>query len=299
MNNHARNRGARKSLYSLVTLLPLLFLWSCTDRPTAETARSGQMTLALDRSLEEVAARERDQFTAYYPDARITLLPDASQKTLRHLLDHTARAALIGAAPDASEDSLFMKLNPPLRREPVARDAIICIVSRQSPLKALSVKQLEALLTRKGAGLPPFVREDDYRLRSFFATRRHQKRGEVRALGCRTEGEVIRRVAARREGIGLLFLSAFDAAKKSGSLQDSVRILPLSPEGAGGEPLLPSRQNIFDGSYPLVSIVYYVYYSGDALPAGFGSWFAGSGQKAIEQSSLTPWKMIERTILLK
>ena len=299
MNNHARNRSIAKNICFFLTLLPLLFLLNCTDRPMDETARSGKMTLALDRSLEDIAHRERDMFTGYYPEARITLLPDASANTLRHLLDHSARAALIGAAPEAGEDSLFAQLNPPLRREPVARDAIICIVNRHNPLKALSVNRLEALLSRSGEGTPPFVREDDYRLRSVFARRTRQKSGALRALSCSSDLELIGRVAAKRDGIGLLFLSAFDSFISSGTLQDSVRILPLVPEGRGVEPVFPTRKNIFNGGYPLVTTVYYVYYSGDALPAGFGSWFAGSGQKAIERSSFTPWKMIERTILLK
>ena len=62
--------------------------------------------------------------------------------------------------------------------------------------------------------------------------------------------------------------------------------------------LFPTQQTMFDGSYPLVTTVYYVYFSGDALAAGFGSWLGSGGQKAFERSSLAPFKLVERTIIL-
>ena len=62
-----------------------------------------------------------------------------------------------------------------------------------------------------------------------------------------------------------------------------------TPQGGRKDPLTVS----------LAATVYYVYYQGDALAAGFGSWLGSAGQKAFERSSLAPYRLVERTIILK
>ena len=79
---------------------------------------------------------------------------------------------------------------------------------------------------------------------------------------------------------------------------NEIRIIPLAKDDAS-TPYPPTQQNIFEGLYPLVTTVYYVYYAGDALAAGFGSWLSTSGQKTFEKSSLAPYRAFQRTIILK
>ena len=126
-----------------------------------------------------------------------------------------------------------------------------------------------------------------------------QKRKDLKAWAYKSDEEVIARVAVDSKAVALLFRSSLDAAENQALLREHVRILPLFTQSDRAHAYLPTRQNIFDGLYPLVTTVYYVYYSGDALAAGFGSWLGSSGQKAIERSSLVPFRLLERTIILK
>jgi len=299
MNNKASQRVSVEVITALMLLLPLLLLMNCSPREVDETARSGKMTLAFDRNLRDIATTEREMFIRYYPDTRITLMPSASGKSLKHLLAHEVRAALISGKPEAAEDSLFATLQPPLRREPVAHDAIVCIVNRLNPAGKLSLTELAPLFSGKESEAIPLVVADDYRLQSLFASGIGIKIKDLYARVCTTESELIKRVSSDKRAVGVLFRSSLDGTLAEEMAQNRIKVLPLSKDSFSSHPYLPTQQNIFEGLYPLVTTVYYVYYSGDPLAAGFGSWIGGRGQKAIERSSFAPYKPVERTIILK
>jgi len=297
------NKAYRRLMFTVAKVLSLLFfsivLISCFDRQSGESARSGQMTLALDRQFGDVAGRQAEYFTRYYPDARITLKLSASGKTLKHVLEHNARAALISGKIEAGEDSLFSKKNRPLRCEPVAIDAIVCIVNRKNPLSSLSKKELVFFCSDKEMnGENVLLTADDYRLRSVLASHLGINKKNLRARGCSSETELIKRVSNDTKAVGLLFLSSLYGVHGEGIARQDFKIIPLAQDSALAHPYMPTQQAIFEGRYPLITIVYYVYYSGDALAAGFGSWLTSSGQKIFEKSSLAPYRPIERTIIL-
>ena len=301
MNNKAYQRVPSKFIRTLLLLLPLLLLITCAQPQRDETARSGQMAVAVDRSLLDIAGTQSEMFIRYYPDARITLTPSPTGKTLKHLLLHNTRAALISGEPEASEDSLFATLKQPFRREPVARDAIVCIVNSLNSATMLTLPELEALYSgQESHGMTPFLTADDYRLKSTFAAGIGKKAKDLRAWSCNSETELISRVSTDPKAVGLLFRSSLDQLVTARKGEKGIKIIPLAKESAGGQPYQPTQQNIFEGLYPLVTTVYYVYYSGDALAAGFGSWLSSlSGQKLFEKSPLAPYRAAARTIILK
>jgi phosphate transport system substrate-binding protein len=304
MKNKLSPGAAVKVIGGLLFLLPALLLVNCTQRPVGETAKSGRMTIAVDKPLEEITGSQAETFSRYYPDARITIIPVTSRKSLKYLLDGKVNAALISGETEAGEDSLFAKLKRPLRREPVARDAIVCIVNRRNPSIMLSIKELAALFSeRENDGVTPLVTTDDFRILSLLAATTGKKRTELHPWACSSDAALIERVSADKRAVGLLFRSSFDraltVALKQGKRESNIRIVPLAKESTVAEAFLPTQQNIFEGRYPLVATVYYVYYPGEALAAGFGSWLGSSGQKAFERSSLAPFRLVERTIILK
>jgi phosphate transport system substrate-binding protein len=306
IKNKIMHRAALKILRGMLILFPAFLLQNCTQHPVSETARSGNMILAVDRQLEEIIGNQAEIFSRYYPEAKITLIPAASGMSLKHLFDGKARGALISGEPEAVEDSLFSQLKRPIRREPVAREALVCIVNSRNPALTLSVSELGALFSAKEGekGVTPLVTADNFRILSLLAAKTGKKRTELHPWACSSDIELIKRVSADDRAIGVLFLSSFDGAlkmaRKQGKSFNSIRILPLANGNKGTPVYLPTQQNIFDGRYALVTTVYYVYYAGDALAAGFGSWLGSSeGQKVFERSSLAPFRLVERTIILK
>ncbi|NTU45321.1 MAG: phosphate-binding protein [Chlorobiaceae bacterium] len=299
MNKIRGTKAYKQLLPPLSLLLLLLMLSGCRERPAAETARSGVLIVSVDRQLQGVADIQGEVFSRHYPDSRITIVPDASGKTLMPLLNQKAGAALISGELQPQEDSLVASLNRPLRREPVGRDALVCIVNSNNRVATLSLKELSVMFSRKGSETTPLIRGDDYRLETLLAGKIGKKREDLRAWACRSDGELIRRVGADRSAVGVLFRSAFNAGTISDAERNLVTVVPLVSDRSGGKASLPTRQNIFDGSYPLVTTVYYVYYPGNVLATGFGSWLSSSGQTVFERSALVPFKLLERTIILK
>ena len=291
-------RAIFRVISSLLLFCPAFLLLNCTQQPAGETAKSGHLMLAVDRHIAGIAAIQTDNFSRYYSDATVTLLPDDSGNSLKHLLDGSVKAALISGTPEAAEDSLFAQQQRPIRREPVARDAIVCIVNSRNTVISLSTKELGLLFSERGkSGEVPLVIANDFRLLSLLAAKTGKKRGELSPFSCSSEQELIKRVSFDSRAVGLLFRSSFEQALKEGD-NNNIRILPIG--GGGEKPSLPTQQNIFEGRYPLVTLVYYFYYPGDALAAGFGSWLSsGAGQKAFERSFLAPYRLVERTIILK
>ena len=303
VKNKAIQRAVFRVMGTLLFFCPVVLLLNCKPQSTDETAKSGSLSVAVDRHLEGIAGNQAESFSLSYPGATVKLLPDASGKSLKHLLEGRVKAALISGEPEAAEDSLFAQLKRPLRREPVARDAIVCIVNSRNPVTTLSTNELGDLLSAKEEGRAvPLVRADDFRMLSLLATATGKKRGELRPWSCSSDAELIARVSTGRRAVGLLFRSSLDRslviAPGERKSENRFRIVPIAK---GSEPpCLPTQQNIFDGSYPLGTLVYYLYYPGDALAAGFGSWLSsGAGQKAFERSSLAPYRLVERTIILK
>jgi phosphate transport system substrate-binding protein len=298
-----RNKLFQRSFLTLIPLvfplLSLFFMLSCTQRPADETARSGKMTLAVDRQLGDIADSQTKMFSSYYPDAHLTVTPVSSNKSIKLLLNRSVRAALIGGKPEATEDSLFATKKPSLRREPVARDAIVCIVNSRNPSRKISLEELDALFTgSEKKGLTPLVTADDFRLQSIFASKMGKRRDDLKPWACTSDAELIRRVSADNNAVGLLFNSSPELTIETSKNKSHIRILSVSEKTRATPPYLPTQQHIYDGRYPLVVTVYYVYYAGDALAAGFGAWLGSAGQKAFERSSFAPVKLVERKIFL-
>ncbi len=284
------------------TLLPvflIVLMQSCSPRQVDDTARSGQMTLAVDKQLADIADSQVKMFRGYYPDAHISLMPVSSNESLKLLLDHRVRGALIGGTPEAAEEALFATQSSSLRREAVAHDAIVCIVNSRNPLRSISLEELKNLFTgQREHGMTALVKADDFRLQSNFAATTGIKRENIRAWGCSSDSTLIMRIAADESALGLLFQSSPEVRRVLERATGNIRILPIANKLNGAAALFPTQQTIFDGSYPLVTSVYYLYFSGDPLAAGFGAWLGSGGQKAFERSSYAPFKLVERTIIL-
>ncbi|MEI6692486.1 MAG: substrate-binding domain-containing protein [Chlorobium sp.] len=304
MNKKALHHRKVRTFIRLFYLFSLCLFTACTQKEGSETARTGRMTFAVDRQLKEISATQIELFNRYYPDAEITLMPVSSAGTLKNLLNHQARAALISGELTVAEDSLFTALQPPLRREPVAREAIACITNRSNPLETLSIAELKTIFTgnvtgKDTTGFIPLMSADDFRLHSLFAAKIGIHTKNLHAHICSSEAELFKRVATDKKAVAVLFRSSLNSQPVPAIPLNDIKIIPVSIDRQGSKSYMPTQQNIFEGLYPLVTTVYYVYYSGDALAAGFGSWLGTSGRKVFETSSLAPFRSLERTIIMK
>lgn len=283
-------------------LLLLLLLSSCMQHAPREEAGSGTLEVVVEEGLEEAFRIQSELFSRYYPEAAITVRTLPSSQIPEALAAGSARAAIISAAPSAREDSLLALSGEGFRREPVARDALVCVVNRSSALEKIDLARLGELFLeesrQEGNPLVPLLLNDHHRSASALAGLLHRESGVPGAWGTETPASMLERIALDPTAIGLLFLSTYERAVQEGSEVSRLRLLAVAAE-PGTRAELPSRRAVFSGAYPLATTVLYLYRAGEALPTGFGAWLAREGQKSFEGGLLVPWRQPVRTIILK
>ncbi|ABB23912.1 PstS family phosphate ABC transporter substrate-binding protein [Pelodictyon luteolum] len=290
--------SSRPAFVLIPGLLLGLILGSCTGGSTPESPIRGEMRLVADPGLLSVASMQSELFTRYYPDARVVTIGADSLSALNSLLSGRSKAALTLRCPSPDAG----KLTPSLRVEPVARDAVVLVVNENSPLTYISKEAVFQAFSGMRAdgdnGLLPLIAADDTILRELLDGGDALKGRKLQAYGCRSQQEMLQRVAGDSHAVGIILRSAFQTARADHAAPDKLRLLAVSADAAGAEPVTPDPENILNGSYPFVAEVCYIYYSGEALPAGFGAWLSAEGQKAFENGPLVPYRQRVRTIIL-
>jgi phosphate transport system substrate-binding protein len=267
------------------------------------TPTSGSVSIAADRPLFAVTTLQAQYFSAHYPDTRVSISESGSDRSLLRLIQHEVQGAMLNGPTTLQEDSLIGRMKLSLRKEPVARNAWVCIVNPGNPVRSFSLDGLRALFSGNHGGLNkvggreiplrPYITSDDFRLRTGLALKLYGSAVKLEAIPCGTEAEMIERVASEPGSMGILPLSSL-----ANGTENRVRIVPVST-AFGSKPVAPAQFDIFTGNYPLSTIVYYVYDTHDPLAAGLGSWLAKEGQKAFERSVIAPYRREERKIILK
>ncbi len=290
--------SSRPAFALIPGLLLGLLLGSCTDNSIPESPIRGEITLAADPALLSLASMQSELFTRYYPDARVVTIGADSLSALNSLLSGRSKAALTLLCPSPD----LRKRTPLLRVEPVARDAVVLVVNENSPLTYISKEAVFQAFSGMRAdgdnGLVPLIAADDTVLRKLLDGGDALKGRKVQAYGCRSQQEMLQRVAGDRHAVGIILRSVFLWEKASHSAPGNLRLLAVSADTGGTGPVAPDPENILNGSYPFVAEVCYIYYSGEALPAGFGAWLSTEGQKAFENGPLVPYRQRVRTIIL-
>lgn len=298
-----RSAGAAFMRSSLAAALLVLSMSGCGAGGDARTsATEGTLRLAVDASLAEAAVSQTEIFSAHYPEASVAVTPELTGKTLLTLLKRESDAVLVNGSLLPEEDSLLARPKLGGRKEPVARDALICIVSRLSPLDSVSTGALGAALSGRNPSKTGFVvwtARNDYRL---LATLRHlldTGDAALHAMQADSDSLLVEKTAVDPRAVGLLYLSAWNTLSLSETTRSRVRMLPVASEKEGSGAVMPSEQHIYDGQYPLATLVYYIYIPGNPLAAGLGSWLSREGQKGFERNYLAPLRQLPRTIILK
>ncbi|UWX58564.1 substrate-binding domain-containing protein [Chlorobaculum sp. MV4-Y] len=274
---------------------------------SCDTPISGTLAVAVDQSLIAVARIQAEAFSDQYPKAAIKRSSESSRPVLQ-LLEKKVDAALIEGALSAREDSLLSTLKHPVKRQPVARNALVFVVNRANPVRSVSVSDLKAVFSGqatdwKSLGGSPgkivaCLDGSNLRARALLS---EMLFGRTDALDATAEPDLPRllnRVRDDRNAAAVMTLPAYAAALRSGGYGSSIKAVPVSA-GAGSKPVAASPETVYTGEYPLSMDIFYLYDPYDPLATGFGAWLAKEGQKLFERGDMAPYEQLVRTIILK
>jgi phosphate transport system substrate-binding protein len=268
------------------------------------TPISGTLAVAVDRSLVPVAEIQAKAFSEQYPKAAIKLSPESSRPVLR-LLERRVEAALIEGALSAREDSLLSTLKRPLKRQPVARNALVFVVNRANPVRSVSVAVLKAVFEGRFTGwqslggspgkIVACLDGSNLRARALLSELLLVSPDSLVASAEADMPRLLERLRKDRNAAAIMTLPAYAAALRSG-YADSIEALPVSANG--GESVEASPETLYTGEYPLSTDIFYLYDPYNPLATGFGAWLAKEGQKLFERGDMAPYEQLVRTIIL-
>ncbi|AAM72339.1 MAG TPA: phosphate-binding protein [Chlorobaculum sp.] len=273
---------------------------------SGDTPISGTLAVAVDQSLTAVAGIQAAAFSDQYPNAAIKLSQESSRPVLR-LLEKKVDAALIEGALSAREDSLLSTLKHPVRRQPVARNALVFVVNCANPVYSVSIANLKAIFSGRltdwkslGGSRGTIVAcldGSNLRARTLLS---EMLFGKTEALSASAEPDLptlLDRVSKDRYAAAIMTLPEYAASLRSG-YGSSIKAVPVSAD-AGGKPVAASPETIYTGEYPLSTDIFYLYDPYNPLATGFGAWLAKEGQKLFERGDMAPYEQLVRTIILK
>jgi len=310
-----RARNIIIAIILFVGLLVPVWMWMRTPTKTyrtgslvpVETATRGDASVAVDRSLLKVMQLQSRSFTDHYPNVKVSLSPEPSGRTLLRLLDREAGAAVVDGGLIREEDSVVSSMKRPVKKEPIARNALVFIVNRANPVIAINLGDLKRVfsgsakewknLGGQAGEIVACVDGSDFRSQAILSEALYGKAHRLSATAMPDIGSVISRVAEDERACAIVTLPEYASALKSVN-SARIKALPVSRK-AGDAPVEATPASVYAGQYPLVSIVYYLYDPYDPTAKGFGAWLAKEGQTLFERGDIAPYHQTVRTIILK
>lgn len=252
-------------------LLSLICTLGVAAAPPARTsyappkALEGELTLVGSDSMEPLVILWFDAFQKFHPQAHLKAISKGSATAPPALAEGRCAVGPMSRAMEAEEEA---KVEAALGAKPmrllVAYDALAIWVNRANPIQRLTLEQLDAIFSAtkkrgwelpmdtwgdlglRGAwrkrGIQPFGRDPLSGTRAFFKEKVLQK-GEF-SPRCKVGGDQWAVVEAPGKNAAGISYGPLNYA------EPIVRQVPLSP-GCGKPGVLPTRENIAKGSYPL------------------------------------------------
>nr|WP_320131784.1 substrate-binding domain-containing protein [uncultured Holophaga sp.] len=260
--------------------------------PAVDAALNGYLPVAdpLEGTVDMVGSDSMDplvqlwaeSFRSIYPKLQFQIISRGSATAPRALLAGTTLVGHMSRPMNDEELKAFeAKYGYAPTRVVVAADALAVYVNANNPIKQLTLQQVDAIFssTRKagypkdiavwgGLGLTgewasraiqPYGRNENSGTRAFF--KEHTlKKGEYKDIVKALPDQFATVEAVAMDGAGIAY----------GPVQHSVRMVKAVPlvDFGGGEPMLPTVENILGARYPLNRFLY-IYVNkapGKALP---------------------------------
>ncbi|MGD9496775.1 MAG: phosphate ABC transporter substrate-binding protein [Armatimonadota bacterium] len=232
------------------------------------------------------------------PNVQVNVAGGGSGTGIAQLIDGTADIADASRAikPEEKDKAAAAGVNPV--ELTIAYDGIAAIVHPDNPITELSIEQLsdiysgrttrwadlgvegmgEIIVVGRDASSGTYGSWEEMVVQAPDDTREYAPEMQQMQSNEAVKAEVARNEAA----IGYIGL---------GYVDESVKVVPVVPSG-GGEAVIPTRETVFDQSYP-VSRALYVYTNGEpqGIIKDYLDWCMGpEGQKIVEEEGFVPAK---------
>lgn len=281
----------------------------------ADSLVSGKATIIADEAYKPILEDQKFLYQIRYPETDFNMIYTGEDSAYQRLLKDSSAVVVVSTPPTEKQMAYFKEKGFPLNVCPIAYDAIVVVVNKNSPLEKLSHRQLkdlisgkilnwEQLLTggkmagpvflgfnHKGSGIISHLQEKELAAGEKFSPNTGTFKNTLALLDS---------VKKHDNLVGFIpynYISDKDDTL-SRSIKQNFKIISLQSVRDTAVFVLPSQTSIADSTYPLRRKVLAINHEGKSgLGTGFVIFMASHhGQRAMLKAGLVPATMPGRLI---
>lgn len=285
-----------------------------------DTPTSGNITIAIDESVQPLFDLQLETFHALYKKAKINALYLPEGEAIKHFMNDSVKVVVSTRQLTDEEKDYFKQKKVPVKTTKVAYDAVAMIVNNQNADSTLTLAQLgdimQGKITTWNQVHPSFGKEKiqivfDHSSSSTltYISKRFNLPQTLPAnfFAVKSNPEVIKYVETNKSALGIIGVSWISDRQDSTTINflKDVKVLALSPPDSitdADQPYYqPYQAYIAQRYYPLVREVYTISREPrSGLGTGFVSFVAGNkGQMIVRLTGLLPATMPVRLVNVK
>jgi len=290
-------------------LVIVAVLVAACNRSEEPSTTHGNLFMLVTESYVPLLTKEADGFMTVYNKTHIRMSGTTTREAIVALLNDSVRCICVDRQLNPEEQKVVQQAGINLASIRIGRDALVLIVSDESPLKTIKLStirsildksiatwqkipgshgrgSLELILLGENSGVNELLR------RRFFDL----PHAIVPTKTGATEQEIVRYIADNPRALGIVSFAAV-AGHPKGIHKLSVE----STDSTSEQYVLPTQSNIYEKLYPLnYSLYLYLSETKLAVGSGFSTYVMTlAGQQIIQDYGLAPEIIPSRIIQLK
>lgn len=285
--------------FLFVSLFFLFF--SCKKKEESKTPsyHKGSMTILTDDAYKSVVEALADGYETHYPETKITVQSEKEDLALLSLLQ--GKVKIIAMSRDLSpEEKKEYERIIELKYQPAkfAADAVVFIVSKDSPLQKISYDEIKNGLN---SDKKPFVFDGANSGNiNFVAQKIGAQQKDLKFSVITGNKNVADQIQKYPDRIGVIGLNTFSREynKEAIRLREEFKILPVEYQG---KTYYPDINNLKNMSYPFTRVLYFLANEGNFNLANGIIRFSCTqlGQMIVEKEGLQPYNIYKREVQMR
>lgn len=272
----------------------LLSLAACDEhnkKAARDTLSSGTIAVSADETYKPAIEKQLYVFRSSYPEAHINITYKPESECIKDFLAGKTRVILVTRELNAAEKKYCEEAKIPITSQPIARDGVAVIVNPAATDTALTLAQLQSILTGQYGTRYTVVFDNEGSSTVRFVTDSILKGSTLgtNVFAAKGAAEAVDYVSKNRDAIGFMGQSYLYNDKDTGSnLISSVKMVKMQSPEDGFVP--PTQMYVAMRAWPLTRNLYYIHrdaYMG--LGTGFSNFLAQDrGQLIFKGAHLFP-----------
>ncbi|MBS1652646.1 MAG: substrate-binding domain-containing protein [Bacteroidetes bacterium] len=290
-----------------------MFFYNCTNNVKnsndTNTPTSGTLTVYYDEGLRAHIKNQSFTFQSLYKNAHVTLVERTDNEAVRALFADSCKAIVISRLLSPSELQSFASKDIHPAFSQVALSGVVLITNVQTPIKSLSFKQVEQLLSepfvcydsiKTETKLNPILDKNNSSVMNYLkdSVLKHKTfSGNCNTLSSTID--VINYIANTKNAVAFIDFAWLSDVDDSLVIANKNKIKILAVSKANNDTCYYPNQSSFKlKQYPFTRTIYVYRNTGDfTLAKGFESFIAGpKGQIMFLKQGLLPTNQQERSI---